>query len=37
MKLGEYLPEDQRLTLKDLTWRYPDVFTDMSGETFNTE
>ena len=33
VKLGEDLPEDQRHMLKDLTRRYPDVFTDMPGET----
>ena len=33
VKLGEDLSEDQRCMLKDLTRRYPDVFTDMSGET----
>ena len=27
------LPEDQRCVLKDLVRRYPDVFTDMPGET----
>ena len=33
VKLGEDLSEDQRHMLKDLTRRYPDVFTDMPGET----
>ena len=33
VKLGEDLFEDQRRMLKDLTRRYPDVFTDMPGET----
>ena len=33
VKLGEELPEDQRRVLKDLVRRYPDVFTDMPGET----
>ena len=33
MKLGDELPEDQRYVLKDLVRRYPDVFTDMPGET----
>ena len=33
VKLGEELPEDQRRVLKDLVPRYPDVFTDMPGET----
>ena len=33
IKLGEDLSEDQRHVLKDLTRRYPDVFTDMPGET----
>ena len=33
VKLGEDLSEDQRPTLKDLTRRYPDVFTDMPRET----
>ena len=33
MKLGDELPEDQRRVLKDLVQRYPDVFTDMPGET----
>ena len=33
VKLGEDLSEDQRPTLKDLTGRYPDVFTDMPRET----
>ena len=33
MKLGDELPEDQRRVLKDLVRRYPDVFTDMPGET----
>ena len=33
VKLGDELPEDQRRVLKDLVWRYPDVFTDMPGET----
>ena len=32
-KLGDELPEDQRHVLKDLVRRYPDVFTDMPGET----
>ena len=32
VKLGDELPEDQRRVLKDLV-RYPDVFTDMPGET----
>ena len=31
--LGQELPEDQGRVLKDLVWRYPDVFTDMPGET----
>ena len=33
VKLGEDLSEDQRRMLKDLIRRYPDVFTDMPGET----
>ena len=33
VKLGDELPEDQRRVLKDLVQRYPDVFTDMPGET----
>ena len=33
VKLGDDLPEDQRRVLKDLVRRYPDVFTDMPGET----
>ena len=33
VKLGEELPEDQRCVLKDLIRRYPNVFTDMPGET----
>ena len=33
VKLGDELPEDQRHVLKDLVRRYPDVFTDMPGET----
>ena len=33
VKLGEDLSEDQQHMLKDLTRRYPDVFTDMPGET----
>ena len=33
MKLGDELPEVQRRVLKDLVRRYPDVFTDMPGET----
>ena len=33
MKLGDESPEDQRCVLKDLVRRYPDVFTDMNGET----
>ena len=33
MKLGDELPEDQQRVLKDLVQRYPDVFTDMPGET----
>ena len=33
VKLGEDLSEDPRHMLKDLTRRYPDVFTDMPGET----
>ena len=33
VQLGEELPEDQRRVLKDLVRRYPDVFTDMPGET----
>ena len=33
MKLGDELPEDQGRVLKDLVRRYPDVFTDMPGET----
>ena len=32
VKLGEDLSEDQRRMLKDLTRRYPEVFTDMPGE-----
>ena len=30
-KLHEELSEDQQCVLKDLVWRYPDVFTDMPG------
>ena len=37
VKLGEDLSEDQRHMLKDLTRRYPDVFTDMPGETDVTQ
>ena len=33
VKLGEDLSEDQCRMFKDLTPRYPDVFTDMPGET----
>ena len=33
VKLGDDLPEDQRRVLKDLVRRYPDVCTDMPGET----
>ena len=33
VKLGDELPEDQRRVLEDLVRRYPDVFTDMPGET----
>ena len=33
VKLGEDLSEDQRCMLKDLTRRYPNVFTDMPRET----
>ena len=33
VKLGEDLSEDQRRMLKDLIRRYPDLFTDMPGET----
>ena len=33
VKLGEDLSEGQRHMLKDLTQRYQDVFTEMSGET----
>ena len=33
VKLGEDLSEDQRHMLKELTRRYPDVFTDMPSET----
>ena len=33
VKLVDELPEDQRRVLKDLVRRYPDVFTDMPGET----
>ena len=33
VKLGEDLSENQQHMLKDLTGRYPDVFTDMPGET----
>ena len=33
VKLGEDLSEDQRRMLKDLTQKYPDLFTDMPGET----
>ena len=33
VKLGQDLSEDQRHMLKDLIQRYPDVFTDMPGET----
>ena len=32
--VGDELPEDQRRVLKDLVRRYPDVFTDMPGETY---
>ena len=34
LKLGDELPEDQRCVLKDLVRRYPDVFTDMPGDTY---
>ena len=33
VKMGDELSKDQRCVLKDLVRRYPDVFTDMSGET----
>ena len=33
VKLGDELPEDQQCVLKDLVQRYPDMFTDMPGET----
>ena len=33
VKLAEDLSEDQHRMLKDLTRRYPDVFTDMPRET----
>ena len=33
-KLGEDPSEDERHMLKDLTLKYPDVFTDMPGETY---
>ena len=33
MKLGDELPKDQQRVLKDLVRSYPDVFTDMPGET----
>ena len=33
MKLGDELPEDQQRVFKDLVRRYPDLFTDMPGET----
>ena len=33
VKLGDELPKDQQCLLKDLVRRYPDVFTDMPGET----
>ena len=33
VKLGEDLSEDHRCMLKDLTRRYPDVYTDMPRET----
>ena len=33
VKLGEDLSKDQLHMLKDLIQRYPDVFTDMPGET----
>ena len=33
VKLGEDLSEDQQHMLKDLTRRYPDVFTDMTIES----
>ena len=33
VNLGDELPEDQQCVLKDLVRRYPDVFTDMPGET----
>ena len=33
VKLGDELPEDQRRVLMDLVQRYPDVLTDMPGET----
>ena len=33
VKLGDELSKDQRCVLKDLVRRYPDVFTDMPGET----
>ena len=32
VKLGDDLSEDQQCMMKDLIWRYPDVFTDMPGE-----
>ena len=33
MKLGEELPEDQCRVMRDLVWRYTNVFTDRLGET----
>ena len=33
VKLGDELPEDQGGVLKDLVQRYPNVFTDIPGET----
>ena len=33
VKLGEDLSEDQHRMLKDLTRRYPNIFTDMPRET----
>ena len=33
VKLGDDLPKDQQHILKDLVRRYPDVFTNMPGET----
>ena len=32
-KLGDELPENQRRVLRDLVRRYPDVFTDMPGDS----